>query len=114
MPDPYFFPYEYRKEDNEFALYYNGQLMFRSRMVAFLYDIHGMADDLYVLHKHGEPLMVMRQHRQFEQTAKDHPMFDLKPHTFLFEVNFPVDELNKMIQTSGYLPKLLVDQLPKK
>lgn len=58
------------------------------------------------LHKHGAPDMVQRWARTFRERAQARGVPELADHIAVIEGRIPVAELNRCLDTSGYILRL--------
>ncbi len=76
-----------------------GTILGKSEQVAILFDTE--TTDWTLLH-HGPPDSVKFQARKLHKAYEEQGMTSITKDFFLIEGKFPVDELNKLINTEGY------------
>lgn len=96
--------YHYRLLDGEYCLFYGDELQRRMPEVSICYSKTTFgANILYVLHKHGSPDMIKQWH---ENTVKKYAASGFQEEIESMGVitgKYPIEELNRMLDTSGYL-----------
>lgn len=89
----------YKLEYGSFYLY--ADYVDRTEMVNMMDTIAMAYDpDTYTLLKHGNPTMVQEWVKKFES-------FGMKANIITFTKEHPIDEINKVLSTSGYLRYVL-------
>jgi len=93
------YTHEYRREYGNIAFYagsFTPELQFRTNTVAVLYDQDGGT-----MLKHGEPDKVRQWLKKYEGTL---PAEMVRLVVVEFPADYPVSDLNAMINTSGSAP----------
>lgn len=101
--------YEYRIENNKYSLYNNNKLIFKDKEeISLLFSKELLKEkEEFILHKHG-----LKENVEcfFE---KNHHFFNIiGSELFLIKGRFPINELNKLISTTGYA-KIFIHKFKK-
>jgi len=91
--------YEYRIENKKYSLYNNNKLIFKDKEeISLLFSKELLKEkEEFILHKHG---LEENVECFFE---KNHHFFNIiGSELFVIKGRFHIDELNKLISTSGY------------
>lgn len=95
--------YTYSLENGSYYLKIGHNISMMSDEVAIAFTKDG---EFITLHKHGNPTTVREWYKKNEE-----PYRNLGFTLYYIEGKLPVDELNKMISISGYLPQVIRDTL---
>lgn len=90
---------KYKKEHGAYCLYENERLLFMSTEISVLYDV-----DEFVLLKHGQPENVKKAYEKYKEKGLNAKL------EVVTSDSWNVDELNKILSTSGYV-RYLDDEL---
>lgn len=110
--------YKYKYEDPHYILYDSPAFLipgrpmetgeeielFRSEIVAIAFTTapNGM---MWTMHKHGSPELVNRWARIARSKYTKHGLSDMAKEIVVIEGKFPVEEINKVIEITGYIKK---------
>jgi len=96
--------YKYKYEDSRYILYdvKTGTELFRSEVIAIAFTTatDGM---MWTMHKHGPPELVDRWARIARAKYTKHKLSDIAREIVVVEGKFPVEEVNKVIEITGYI-----------
>ena len=93
----------YQVENGGYAFYLKGEKLFSTDEVSILFDA-----ECFVLLKHGSPDFVQQEfQRMREALSKSKDGLTLLSCLQIVQGKFDIDELNKAINASGYLSKLM-------
>ena len=97
--------FEYRLENNRYALYRQGVRQFDTDEVALLFDA-----EQHTLFRHGKPAELQAQYARLLKNQRGDPR--LRPaaeRTTLIQGRFDLAELNKVLRTPGYLREFIAN-----
>lgn len=102
--------YGYVKENNQYVLYgNNNDVILKTDRLAIAFTID--PDLGCILHKHGMPKYVKSWYTTFIKLMKEQGsnVYDdlASKMKYVVSPNIPVDEINKMIDLTGYLPECI-------
>ena len=98
---------EYKKNKDVFECYFQGELRFETKDPYFLFDVHSKSKTIILL-KHGAEETVNEVFQTYKQIPNSFNLFSV----FMVSVKkIPVEELNKIINCTGYIPKDLKEFL---
>ncbi len=98
----------YIKEGNEYVLYSKGNEILRTERLAIAFSVNKDNRIKYTLHKHGMPKFVKTWCTVFINKMKENGHHDLASEMkYVVSPNIPVEEINKMIDLTGYLPECI-------
>ena len=97
----------YVKEDIQYILYgKNRDIILKTDRLAIAFAID--KDIGYTLHKHGMPKYVKAWYTIFVKAMRKKGYNDLASEMkYVVSPNIPVEEINKMINLTGYLPEFI-------
>lgn len=91
-----------------FGSYYlvdeRGSILFMTDTVAICFS---RDDPIWTLHKHGSPDTVVEWYESTVANYRAHGLDDIADSLALIEGKFPVDQLNRALDTTGYVKKLV-------
>lgn len=68
---------------------------------------HDKKDDTYILHKHGNPINVHKWAKETREAYRRAGMEDMAKSITVIEGKFPLDEINTMLDNTGYIKAFL-------
>lgn len=96
--------YHYRLIEGSYFLYDGDTLLTGQDEVAICFSHDG---DLYTLHKHGDPKWVNKWAEDTKKKYLDNGLADLAGELTVISGKFPIEELNKMLDITGYIGTFL-------
>ena len=102
--------YEYRMEDDQYVLFdtENGDILSRNDEIAIAFTID-LDDQMWTLHKHGNKERVEKWMDMTHRKFMDAGHADLARELRVVSGKFPVEELNRCIDTTGYIEIMIKD-----
>lgn len=94
---------EYTYDEGEFILSNNGIELSRSKNISIVFTAN---QDMWTLLKHGKTELVEKWYDSIKKQYRELGVDDFANELILLTGKFPVDELNKCIQITGYVKKM--------
>lgn len=98
----------YSYEDGKYILFYrdNGDVLATMDEVAISFS-KDEDPSMWTLHKHGTPKAVQEWHDNTVMRFRKAGHYDIVNDMVMISGKFPVDELNKCIEISGYIKRMV-------
>ena len=99
----------YSYENGEYVMFYrdNGDVLCRIEEVAIAFSKESFDGGMWTLHKHGSKEAVQRWYDNVTKKYREAGLDDIADEMVMIVGKFPVDELNRTIETSGYIKKMI-------